>query len=327
MSADLYKELYQQIQNHLMHCIQHRFARIETFNRAQRYMQGLMNQIKRRNGWQIAEQIGDQTPDGVQRLLNSARWDVDGVRNDLQIEAVSVLGNKATVGVIDETGFLKKGDQSAGVKRQYSGTAGRVENCQIGVFLAYTTETGHTLIDRELYLPKDWAAHEVRRGAAHIPDAVSFETKPALARQMLERAQANGVGFKWVTADSIYSSDRRLRRWLETQQQPFVMAVKRDEALWCGFEQQRADELIQNLAEGDWYRLSAGNESKGPRWYDWAALTLPRYQQDPAWVHALLVRRSLSDPSVLTYYVVYAPVDTKIHEWVRVAGQRGQVQY
>lgn len=326
MNVDLYQELYQQTQHRLMHRIQHRFARIETFQRAQRYMRGLMSQIKRRNGWQLAEQIGDQTPDGVQRLLNTARWDVDGVRDDLQTEAVTVLGDEAAVGVIDETGFLKKGDQSAGVKRQYSGTAGRVENCQIGVFLAYTTSIGHTLIDRELYLPKDWETDEVRREAAHVPDALSFQTKPALARQMLERAQANGILFKWVTADSIYGSDRRLRLWLEDQQQPFVMAVKRDEALWCGFEQQRADQLAERLAEGDWHRLSAGNGAKGPRWYDWAALTLPRWQQDPAWVHALLVRRNLSDPSAIAFYVVYAPVATTLGEWVRVAGQRWTVE-
>jgi len=326
MNADLYEELYEQTQHRMMHRIQHRFARIETFNRARRYMQGLMSQIKRRNGWQLAEQIGDQTPDGVQRLLNTARWDVDGVRDDLQTEAVNVLGDEAAVGVIDETGFLKKGDQSAGVKRQYSGTAGRVENCQIGVFLAYTTSIGHTLIDRELYLPKDWVADEARRKAAHVPDALSFQTKPALARQMLERAQANGVRFKWVTADSIYGSDRRLRLWLEDQQQPFVMAVKRDEALWCGFEQQRADELVKRLAEDDWSRLSAGDGAKGPRWYDWAAMTLPRWQQDPAWVHALLVRRSLSDSSAIAYYVVCAPADTTMHEWVRVAGQRWTVE-
>lgn len=240
--------------------------------------------------------------------------------DDLQTEAVKVLGDKESVGVIDETGFLKKGEQSAGAKRQYSGTAGRVENCQIGVLLAYTTATGHTLIDRELYLPRDWAADEVRRGATHIPDSVSFATKPALARQMLMRAHANGVRFKWVTADSVYGSDRRLRLWLEDHQQPFVMAVRRDEALWCGFEQQRADELGKRLDEGDWYRLSAGNGARGPREYDWAALTLPRYQQDLVWVHALLVRRSLPDPGAIAYYVVYAPGDTTMHEWVRVAG-------
>lgn len=326
MNADLYQELYQQTQHRLMHRIQHRFARIETFHRAQRYMEGLMSQIKRRNGWQLAEQIGDQTPDGVQRLLNTARWDVDGVRDDLQTESVNVLGHEEAVGVIDETGFLKKGDKSAGVKRQYSGTAGRVENCQIGVFLAYTTGTGHTLIDRELYLPKDWGADEVRREAAHIPDTVAFQTKPALARQMLERAQVNGVGFKWVTADSVYGSDRRLRLWLEDQQQPFVMAVKRDEALWCGFEQKRADGLLERVTAVDWHRLSAGNGAKGPRWYDWAALTLPRWQQDPAWVHALLVRRSLTNPQEVAYYVVFAPTETSLQDWVRVAGQRWTVE-
>jgi len=322
MNADSYQDLCQPIWDRLIHRIQHRFARRETFQRMQRYVQGLMSQVKRRNGWQLAEQMGEPTPDGMQRLLNTARWDVDSVRDDIQSYAVEVLGNEQAIGVIDETGFLKKGDKTAGVKRQYSGTAGRIENCQIGVFLAYSNRQEHTLIDRELYLPQEWVADEKRRRAAHVPESVSFQTKPALARQMLERAQTNGVQFEWVTADSLYGSDRRLRLWLEEQQQPFVMAVRRDEALWSGFEQQRVDVLVERLTEADWQRLSAGDGAKGPRLYDWAALTLPRWRQDLTWIHALLVRRSLSDPSAIAYYVVFAPVDTTLHQWVHVAGQR-----
>ncbi len=326
MEQTAYQEIQQREWERFVHRFQHRFARIETYQRAQRYMQSLMSPVKRCNGWQLAEQMGDTTPDGVQRLLNTARWDVDGVREDLQRYTVKTLGSDTTVAVIDETGFLKKGKKSAGVKRQYSGTAGRVENCQIGVFLAYSTPQGHALIDCELYLPKDWISDEARRREAKIPDPVTFQTKPVLARQMLERAQATGMQVDWVTGDSIYGSDRRLRLWLEEQLQPFVMAVKRDEALWCGMQQQRADVWRQRIADTDWQRLSAGDGTKGPRVYDWAALALPRWQQDPAWIHALLVRRSLKDPDDVAYYVVFAPAETNLHDWVRVAGQRWTIE-
>jgi SRSO17 transposase len=326
MDFETYPALYPQAWHRLVHRIQHRFARVETYQRAQRYMQGLMSQVKRRNGWQLAEQIGDATPDGVQRLLNTARWDVDGVRDDLRINAVEVLGSEEVVGVIDETGFLKKGDKSAGVKRQYSGTAGRIENCQIGVFLAYTTSLGHTLVDRELYLPKEWVADEARRAEAHIPQPVTFQTKPALARHMLEGARESGMRFNWVTGDSLYGSDRRLRLWLEEQSQAFVLAINCNEALWCGIQQQRADVLAQGFWETDWHRLSAGDGAKGPRLYDWAAMPLPRWGQDPDWQHALLVRRSLSNPDDVVYYVVFAPAETTLHDWVRVAGRRWTIE-
>jgi len=326
MDIETYPVLYQQEWHRLMHRIQHRFARVETYQRAHGYMQGLMSQNKRRNGWQLAEQIGDATPDGVQRLLNTARWDADGVRDDLRTNAVEILGSEGAVGVIDETGFLKKGDKSAGVKRQYSGTAGRIENCQIGVFLAYTTSLGHTLVDRELYLPQEWAADEARRDEAHIPQTVTFQTKPALARQMLQRAREGGMQLDWVTGDSIYGSDRRLRLWLEEQWQPFVLAVNCNEALWCGMQQQRADVLAQGFSETDWHRLSAGDGAKGPRLYDWAAMSLPRWGQEPYWQHALLLRRSLSNPADVTYYVVFAPAETTLHDWVDVAGRRWTIE-
>lgn len=326
MDIETYSTLYEQEWYRLVHRIQHRFARVETYERAQRYVQGLMSQVKRRNGWQLAEQMGDSTPDGVQRLLNTARWDVDGVRDDLRSYAIEVLGNEAAIGIIDETGFLKKGDQSAGVKRQYSGTAGRVENCQIGVFLVYATRKGHTLVDRELYLPQEWAADEARRGKAHIPRSVTFQTKPALAREMLQRAQAAGVQLDWVTGDSIYGGDRRLRLWLEEQGQPFVLAVNSNEALWCGMQQLRADQLAQRLSEPDWYRLKAGDGAKGPRFYDWAALTLPRWGQDPNWQHALLVRRNVANPEDIAYYVVFAPANSTLPDWVDVAGRRWNIE-
>ena len=181
-----------------------RFGRVEVRHRAGGFLRGLLSAAERKNGWQLAEQAGDTTPDGMQRLLNHARWDPDEVRDDLRDYVVEHLGDPGGVLVVDETGFLKKGTKSAGVQRQYSGTAGRIENCQIGVFLAYASSHGHALVDRELYLPESWTADRLRCREAGIPDQVGFHTKPQLARRMLERALDAKVPVAWVTADAVY---------------------------------------------------------------------------------------------------------------------------
>lgn len=302
-----------------------RFERSEPRKRAVRYIQGLMSDIPRKNGWQLAEYAEEATPDGMQRLLSTAAWDVDGVRDDLRQYVVEEIGTPEGILVIDETGFLKKGTHSVGVKRQYSGTAGRVENCQIGVFLSYASEKGHALIDREVYLPKEWAADETRRTIAKVPTTIQFATKPELARQMLARAFAAGVPCAWVTGDSIYGSDRRLRLWLEEHPRWFVLGIAKDEPLWCEFEQQRADEWAATLPDEAWQRLSCGEGAKGPREYDWALLPLPRWGQSLDIFHALLVRRSLTDGE-LAYYVVFAPAGTPLSLLVRVAGQRWTIE-
>jgi SRSO17 transposase len=261
----------------------------------------------------------------MQRLLSTATWDVDGVRDDLRAYVVEEIGTPEGILVIDETGFLKKGSHSVGVKRQYSGTAGRVENCQIGVFLSYASEQGHALIDREVYLPKEWAADEGRRTAAKVPSTIQFATKPELARQMLGRAFAADVPCKWVTGDSIYGGDRRLRLWLEEQHHWFVLGIAKDEPLWREFGQKRADEWAATLPDDAWQRLSCGDGAKGPREYDWALLLLPRWGQSPEIFHALLVRRSLADGE-LAYYVVFAPTGTTLPILVRVAGRRWTIE-
>ena len=239
------------------------FARSEPRQRAIAYIQGLLSDIPRKNGWQLAEQAGERTPDGMQRLLSSSHWSADAVRDELQGYVREHLSDTDAVLVVDETGFLKKGDQSVGVKRQYSGTAGRIENCQIGVFLAYASGHGHTFVDRELYLPQEWAENPTRRAAAHVPEAVVFRTKPELAQQMLERAFANGLTCAWVTADSIYGGARSLRLWLEAREQPFVLGVAKNEALWCGFQQVRAEILAETVPAEAWQRLSCGDGAKG----------------------------------------------------------------
>jgi SRSO17 transposase len=304
-----------------------RFARAEPRRRALAYLRGLLSPVERKNGWQLAEQAGETTPDGMQHLLARADWDADQVRDDLRAYVVEQLGDARAVLVVDETGFLKKGPKSVGVQRQYSGTAGRIENCQIGVFLAYASPRGRTFLDRELYLPKEWATDTARREEAAVPDTVEFQTKPQLARSMLERALAVGVPAAWVTGDEIYGGDRRLRLWLEERQMPHVLAVKSTEPLWTrtSWRQVAAKTLAAAIPEGEWERLSAGEGAKGPRVYDWARVPI-RALPEPGWDYWLLVRRSVADPTELAYYVCFGPADTPLAELVRVAGSRWAIE-
>jgi SRSO17 transposase len=304
-----------------------RFARAEPRRRALAYLRGLLSAVERKNGWQLAEQAGEATPDGMQHLLARADWDADQVRDDLRAYVVEHLGDGQAVLVVDETGFLKKGTKSVGVQRQYSGTAGRIENCQIGVFLAYASRKGRTFLDRELYLPKEWAADRARRQEAAVPASAEFQTKPQLARAMLERALAAGVPFAWVTGDEIYGGDRRLRVWLEERQVPHVLAVKSTEPLWTRttWRQVAAKTLAAGIAAADWERLSAGEGAKGPRVYDWARVPI-RALPEPGWDYWLLVRRSVADPTDLAYYVCFCPAGTPLAELVRVAGTRWAIE-
>jgi SRSO17 transposase len=250
----------------------------------------------------LAEQAGEATPDGMQRLLATADWDADAVRDDLRAYVVEHLGDPGAVLVVDETGFLKKGTKSAGVQRQYSGTAGRIENCQIGVFLAYASPAGRTFLDRALYLPKSWAEDAARRDEAGIPVDVSFQTKPQLAQAMVARAIAAGVTAAWVTGDEGYGGDRRLRVWLEEHAVAHVLAIKRTEPLWVvtarGPAQVSATTLVAALTAEAWTTLSAGDGAKGPRLYDWARMAIrPWSARDRgSW---LLAWRSLADPADL----------------------------
>ncbi len=306
-----------------------RFVRAEPRRRAMAYLRGLLSSVERKNGWQLAEQAGEATPDGMQRLLGSAAWDADAVRDDLRAYVVEHLGDAAAVLVVDETGFLKKGTKSVGVQRQYSGTAGRIENCQVGVFLVYASASGHAFLDRALYLPKRWADDAARRTDAGIPADVSFQTKPQLATAMLKRALMGGVPASWVTGDEGYGGDRRLRIWLEEQDFPHVLAVKRTEPLWAatahGPAQVLATDLVAELPPSAWTTLSAGDGAKGPRRYDWARVAI-RPWSDPDRGYWLLARRNLSDPSDLAYYVCYGPAAATLDDLVRVAGTRWAIE-
>ena len=306
-------------------CIAGRFRRPEPRRRALDYLRGLLSPVERKNGWQLAEQAGEATPDGVQRLLYNYRWNADLVRDDLRDYVVEHLGDADRVLVVDETGFLKKGGKSVGVQRQYSGTAGRIENCQVGVFLAYAGAKGRTLLDRDLHLPQVWAQDRERREEAGVPEDAVFRTKPQLAQLMLERAADSGVPFSWFTGDEVYGSDRKLRRWLEREEIPHVLAIKSNEKLWAWTEkgplQVRADRLASGVEESAWVRCSAGNGAKGPRVYDWTAVKI-RPLREPGKGHWLLARRSLAKPGELAYYLCFGPAETTLAELVRLAGTR-----
>ncbi len=251
-----------------------RFARSEPRRRAVEYLRGLLSNVPRKNGWQLAEEVGHESPYAVQHLLGRADWDADKAGDDLTAYLREHLNDPRGVLILDETGFLKKGTKSAGVQRQYSGTAGRIENCQIGVFLAFAGRKGHALIDRELSLPETWISDAARRQAAHIPEEIAFATKPQLAERMLRRAWNAGVQAAWVTGDAVYGNDTHLRRTLEAQGQPYVLAVKCDLRVFDGPYRDRVDAIAAGLPAKAWRKISAGAGSKGPRWYDWAALGL-----------------------------------------------------
>ena len=253
-----------------------RFARSEPRRRAPGYVRGLLGDAERKNGWQLAEHLGEATPDGVRHLLARAEWDADAVRDDLTAYVAENFGHADGVLVVDETGFVKKGAKSVGVARQYSGTAGRIENCQVGVFLGYATRRGRALLDRELYLPKEWAEDAGRREEAGVPERVRFATKIALARRMVERALDAGVRAAWLTADAVYGSDYGFRSSLEGRGLGYVVGVRADFAAWRGFRQVRAKALLAERPVGAWRRLSCGNGAKGPRL---VPLTVPEARQ------------------------------------------------
>jgi SRSO17 transposase len=305
--------------------IAHRFRRAEARGRVKRYLAGLLDRVERKNGWQLAEHLGEAGPQGVQRLLNAADWDVDAVRDDLRVYVTEHLGDPDGVLIVDETGFLKKGTKSVGVQRQYSGTAGRIENCQIGVFLGYASSQGRAFLDRELYLPQEWAQDPERRGEAGVPPAVSFATKPELAQQMLARAFAAGVPAAWVSGDEIYGNDGAFRHWLMAGNHPYVLAVSAHHPIWLAGQQERADRFIAALPAEAWAPRSAGTGSQGERLDDWACIQVP-YESAVGTAHWLLARRSLSDPTALAYYRVFAPADTPVADMVRVAGLRWAIE-
>jgi SRSO17 transposase len=302
------------------------FRRAEPRRQVGLLLEGMIGGAERKNGWQLAESAGDPAPWRMQALLGRTQWDQDKARDICRDYVIERLGDRAGVLVLDETGFLKKGRHSVGVARQYSGTAGRIENCQIGVFLGYASPRGHALIDRRLYLPKDWIEDGERRKVARIPDDVEFATKPKIGVAMVEAALDAGVPCAWVLGDAVYGSDKTLRVMLERHDKSYVLSIRGNERLMMGdFRTHTVEDLAAGLSVDQWRRLPAGQGSKGPRLYDWARLRLFRLQSPP-WDHWLLIRRSISDPTDMAFYVTFGPHETELKELAAVAGLRWTIE-
>ena len=305
------------------------FGRSEVRATAGAFLDGLLSDVARKTGWLLAEQAGLERPYRIQSLLGRSLWEADALRDRVRAYVIEALGDEDGVLVIDETGFVKKGAHSVGVSRQYSGTAGRIENCQIGVFLAYASRFGQALIDRRLYLPEAWSTDDARREKTGVPQDLCFATKPQIACELIAAALDAGVPCAWVLGDVVYGSDSRLRRMLERRGKPYVLAVRSNHCLrfWNqdGLRQTSPEELGDALADGAWATHPAGEGSKGLRLYDWARIALPS-ACDPAFEHWLLIRRSRKEPGKRAYYLVFAPAGVTLAELAGAAGLRWTVE-
>lgn len=310
--------------------LRRRMRRPEAHRHAADYVRGLIADVERKNGWQLAEHAGYAHPRGMQRVLARYAWDADAVRDDLRAYVVAELGDPAAILVLDETGFPKQGAHSAGVARQYCGTLGKIANCQVGVFLGYASPKGHAGIDRALFVPQGWVADPQRCRAAGLPASLAHRTKPQLGLELLERALDADVPAAWVVADEVYGSDGKLRRALEARGQAYVLAVRGNEkpATWPPYgppAQIAVAALAATIPPEVWQRLSCGEGVQGPRRYDWTCVPL-RPALREGWLHALLIRRHPTRCAEVAYYLVYAPIDRSLAEIVRAAGARWTIE-
>ncbi len=328
------------------------FRRKEPRAQAAKYLRGLMAAVPRKNSWQVAEVIGDSIPDATQRLLYRAQWSADAARDRLLHYTTEVFGEEDGIGVVDETGFIKKGTHSVGVKRQYSGTAGKVENCQIGTFLSYVTAKGHVLLDRRLYLPEEWANDPERREQAKVPADVGFQTKAEQAMAMLEHAWQAGVPMQWVTGDEVYGDSTDLRDLIARRERWYVLAVRTHTPVWTarplvvepepqerGRPRTKArlaesvspattvKEVVARWPESRWQRLTVAEGEKGLITYDWGCQRVVESRDAlpgrDAW---LIARRSVSDATDIAYYLSNAPADTPLWKLAQVASTRYTVE-
>ena len=331
----------------------HVFVRSEPREEARQYLRGLLASVKRKNCWQMAEAVGEKDPQSMQRLLYHARWDADALRDELQRFVIERFGDQEGIGVVDETGFLKKGENSVGVNRQYTGTAGKVENCQVGVFLTYFNRQGYTFLDRRLYLPEEeWCADWERRREAKVPDGMTFKTKPKWALEMLEHAWAQGVPMAWVTGDEVYGDATYLRDAIARAGKKYVLAVSTSTPVWrkrppleesargaVGRPRKKprlaagapawetVAAVVASLPEKAWRRLTVSQGEKGPRTYDWARVRIVESRKGlPGPDGWLLARRSLTDPTDIAYYLSNAPEGTSLRTMAEVASARWSIE-
>ena len=290
------------------------------------YLEALLGGATRKNGWQLAEAAGLATPYRFQHLLGRAAWEADAVRDEHLQSVLEGLGQRDAVLAIDETGFVKQGKKSVGVARQYCGASGKIDNCQVGVFLSWQTSKGHALIDRALYLPREWAADQERRRAAGVPGSVAFAPKPELARALVERALSAGARPAWVVADAVYGSDGKLRFWLEEREQPYVMAVTGAQTISVALRQYRVKALVGQAPADAWVRLAVGAGTKGPRRFDWTALPINHPYDPRRWQRWLLARRSVGKPTEITCYLAFARAGVGLPGLARAAGRRWAIE-
>jgi len=328
------------------------FGRKEARTQARKYVRGLLSLVPRKNGWQLAEAMGDPVPDPTQRLLYRTLWSADSARTILQQYIIEVFADEDGIGVVDETGFIKKGNRSVGVKRQYSGTAGKIENCQIGTFLSYTTVKGHVFLDRRLYLPEEWCNDVERRAQAKVPAEVSFQTKPEQAMAMLEQAWQVGVPMRWVAGDEVYGDSTELRDLVARHGRWYVLAVRTPTLVWTQrpavvdpeppargrprTKVRLADgagaattvkEVVACWPASRWQRLTVAEGEKGLITYDWACQRVVESRaQLPGPEAWLIARRSISDPTEIAYYLSNAPANTPLLKLAQVAATRYTVE-
>ncbi|MGI4808533.1 MAG: IS701 family transposase [Janthinobacterium lividum] len=299
------------------------------------FLDGLLGPERRKTGWMRAEAAGDPGPWRQQAILGRGRWDADALRDVVRDYALETLADPDAVLVIDETGFLKQGKASCGVGRQYTGSAGKITNCQIGVFAAYVSRHGHALVDRTLYLPKAWTDDPARRTAAYVPETIEFAPKPRLARVMIERAVAAGVPFSWVAADTVYGVGE-IEMALRRAGKGYVLGVASTHQVrsWGvqSFMIDTAENVAASLPADAWKGLSAGDGTKGPRLHDWAYLPLAHLQADDyvdgaegSWTRGLLIRRHRADGE-LAYFSTWCPAGTPIETLVAVEGRRWSIE-
>ena len=312
------------------------FCRSEPREQAGKYMRGLLSPVRRKNVWQLAEAVGERKPDNMESFLHSAHWDADAVCNELEQFVIEEFGDPEGIGIVDDTGFIKKGDKSVGVQRQYTGTAGKVENCQLGVFLGYAGRLGHTLIDRRLYMPEKWCSDEQRRRDACVPPEIHFATKPLLAAEMLTHAFEVGVPMRWITGDEAYGDPPIVRETVENGGRLYVLAVPCNTMVHACVKvsaseyfvrPKQVSEVAAGWPESKWRRVNTVSGEKGPIVYDWARERVTETRHgEPGPAGWLLVRRSVSNPLEIAYYLSNAPVDTGIEELIRVASSRYKIE-
>lgn len=323
--VDIENREYEEQFNELTVRIGKEFANELGFANMRKYLRGLLGNAERKNGWQMAEYLGESTPYALQQFIYRGRYSADGLRDDLRAYVIEEMGAEEVVLVVDETGFLKQGKKSCGVMRQYSGTAGRIENCQVGVFMTYASHKGHAPIDRRLYIPKEWLDDPKRCKEAGIPETVEFRTKPQMALEMIQEATIAGVPYKWVTGDCVYGDYTDIRMFLEENEKCYVMNVSGKAYVWRGYKQVSAGSILKSLPEEGWFEASCGDGSKGERLYDW--LTLPiNPGTTQGFERSMLIRRSKSTPDELRAYICFAPTDMPKQKLIEVAGTRWTVE-